>query len=205
MRGDSPIERTGGYGRRMSQFHFEPESYLALMHAEVPLYDELQDATAEATRAVEARTILELGTGTGETARRVLALHPGARYVGVDESAEMLAAARLPDAELHMQRIEEPLPDGPFDLAVSCLAVHHLDAAAKQDLFRRVADVTDTFVLADVIVPDDPADAVTPLTPEFDRPDRLDDLRRWLVDAGFDAQPTWVRGDLAVLRCRRLR
>ena len=187
----------------MAQFHFTPERYLELMHEEVPRYDELQDETARATAGTDAQTILELGTGTGETARRVLALHPGARLVGIDESAEMLAAADLPAADLRTGRIEDELPDGPFDLVVSCLAVHHLDGPGKQDLFRRVARVSDTFVLADVIVPDDPADATTPLTPEFDLPDRLDDLLRWLGDAGFDAETTWLRGDLAVLRARR--
>jgi tRNA (cmo5U34)-methyltransferase len=187
----------------MSQFHFTPDRYLALMHEEVPKYEELQDETARATAGVEAATMLELGTGTGETARRVLALHPGARLVGVDESAAMLAAADLPGADLRVARIEEPLPDGPFDLVFSCLAVHHLDGAGKQDLFRRIAAVGDMFVLADVIVPEDPADAVTPLTPDFDLPDRLDDQLHWLEAAGFDAEATWVRGDLAVIRARR--
>jgi len=186
----------------MGQFHFSPEDYLELMHAEVPRYEELQDETATAAARTEARTILDLGTGTGETARRVLARHPGAHLTGIDESERMLAAADLPGADLRVQRLEDELPAGPFDLVVSCLAVHHLDGAGKQDLFRRIARVTDAFVLADVIVPEDPADAVTPLTPEFDLPDRLDDLQRWLEDAGFDVEPTWVRGDLAVLRGR---
>jgi tRNA (cmo5U34)-methyltransferase len=187
----------------MSQFHFDPDRYLELMHEEVPRYEELQDETARATAGVEAAAILELGTGTGETARRVLALHPGARLVGIDESAEMLAATDLPGADLRVGRIEEPLPDEPFDLVVSCLAVHHLDAAGKQDLFRRVGEAAGVFVLGDVIVPEDPADAVTPLTPEFDLPDPLEDQLRWLDEAGFDAEATWVRGDLAVLRARR--
>ena len=56
---------------------------------------------------------------------------------------------------------------------------------------------------ADVIVPEDPADAVTPLTADFDLPNRLDDMLSWLDDAGFDAEPTWVRRDLAVVRARR--
>ena len=63
----------------MGQFHWDPESYLSLMAQEVPDYGVLQDETAAATRGMDARTILELGTGTGETARRVLAEHRGAR------------------------------------------------------------------------------------------------------------------------------
>jgi len=190
-----------------AQFHFTPERYLQLMHEEVPRYEELQEETARATEGVEAGAILELGVGTGETSRRVLARHPGAMLVGIDASAEMLAEAALPGADLRIARLEDPLPDGPFDLVVSCLAIHHLDGAGKRDLFTRIAAVLaddGTFVLADVIVPEDPADAVTPCTPQFDLPDRLDDQLEWLAEAGFDAEPTWLRGDLAVVRATRL-
>ncbi|HTO25949.1 MAG TPA: class I SAM-dependent methyltransferase [Gaiellaceae bacterium] len=190
----------------MGQFHFTPERYLELMHAEVPRYEELQDEVAAATAGAPAASILELGVGTGETSRRVLAVHPGARLVGIDASAEMLAEARLPGAELTVARLEDPLPRGPFDLVVSCLAVHHLDGAGKRDLFRRIAEALadgGRLVLGDVIVPADPADAVTPCTPDFDLPDRLDDQLAWLADAGFDARATWVRGDLAVIRATR--
>jgi tRNA (cmo5U34)-methyltransferase len=190
------------------QFHFTPEHYLELMHDEVPRYEELQEETARATEVTRAGTILELGVGTGETSRRVLARHPGASLVGIDESAAMLGEASLPGADLRVSRLEDPLPDGPFDLVVSCLAIHHLDGAGKRDLFGRIATTLadgGVFVLADVIVPEDPADAVTPCTPGFDLPDRLDDQLSWLAEAGFDAEPTWVRGDLAVVRATPLR
>jgi tRNA (cmo5U34)-methyltransferase len=191
----------------VGQFHFNPERYLQLMHDELPLYEELQEQAAAATAGVDARTILELGTGTGVTARRVLALHPNAALIGIDESAAMLAAADVPGADLRVRRLEDPLPDGRFDLVVSALAVHHLDGVGKRDLFERVAAALAPhrrFVLADVIVPERPEDATTPPTPDFDLPDRLDDQLAWLDEAGFDAQPTWVRGDLAVI-CADLR
>lgn len=190
----------------MSQFHFRPDRYLELMHEELPRYEELQDETARATAGVETRTILELGVGTGETSRRLLALHASARLVGIDASAEMLAAADLPGADLRVARLEEPLPDGPFDLVVSALAVHHLDRDGKRDLFARIAEVLPrggVFVLADVVVPERPEDAVAPLSPDYDLPDRLDDQLAWLREAGFDAQATWVHGDLAVVRAVR--
>jgi SAM-dependent methyltransferase len=120
----------------VAQFHFDPAHYLELMHDEVPRYVELQEETARATDGVTARTILELGVGTGETARRVLARHPGATLVGIDASAEMLAAASLPGADLRVGRLEDPLPEGPFDLVVSCLAVHHLDGGGKRGPLR---------------------------------------------------------------------
>jgi tRNA (cmo5U34)-methyltransferase len=187
----------------MGQFHFHPEEYIALMESELPDYYRLQDETAAATGAGASR-LLELGTGTGETALRVLARHPGASLVGVDVSEDMLAVARerLPGADLRVARLEDPLPDGPFDLAFSALAIHHLDGPGKAELFRRVAAVLGNggrFVFGDVVVPEDPADAVTPLSPGYDLPSRVEDQLGWLRDAGFEPSCVWSVGDLAVI------
>jgi tRNA (cmo5U34)-methyltransferase len=185
----------------MGQFHFHPDDYLELMHSELPAYERLQDEAAAAT-GMGARRLLELGTGTGETARRVLARHPGASLVGIDASADMLAVASVPGADLRVARLQDPLPEGPFDLVFSALAVHHLDGPAKADLFARVAAVLEPggrFVLADVVVPDDPADATTPLSPDFDLPSRVDEQLEWLRDAGLDPSVVWAQGDLAVV------
>jgi tRNA (cmo5U34)-methyltransferase len=187
----------------MGQFHFHPDDYLELILSEVPAYERLQDTAAAATGSNAAR-LLELGTGSGETARRVLARHPGATLVGIDSSADMLAAARevLPGADLREARLEDPLPDGPFDVVFSALAVHHLDGPGKADLFERVAAVLEPggrFVLADVVVPDDPADAITPLNPGFDVPSRVDEQVGWLRDAGLDPSVIRAERDLVVL------
>jgi len=175
-----------------------------MIRSDVARYDELQDETARACEGVGAATILELGTGTGETAKRVLARHGAARFIGIDKSEAMLAIARdvLPEAELLVQSLEDTLPVGPFELVFSALAVHHLDAPGKRDLFARVATAlvpAGRFVLADVIVPTDPVGAKIPLSPGFDRPDRLDDQLTWLDDAGFEARMTWSADDLAVI------
>jgi tRNA (cmo5U34)-methyltransferase len=193
----------------MGQFHWDPSAYLELMHDEVPDYERLQDELAAATTDREARTILELGTGTGETARRVLAHHPHATLTGIDESEEMLAVARtaLPRADLQRRRLEDPLPPGPYDLVVSALAVHHLDGPGKADLFARIAATLQPhgrFVLADVVIPDDPGDAVTPLSPDYDRPSTIDDQLAWLAHAGFRATVVWRERDLAVLAADRV-
>lgn len=191
----------------MTQWHWDPETYLANMLAEVPAYQELQEQAAAATDG-EARAILELGVGTGETARRVLARHPDAKLVAVDSSPEMLERARevLPHADLRRARLEDPLPEGPFDLVVSALAVHHLDGPGKQDLFKRIAAVLapgGRFVLADVVVPEHEQDVVTPIDWEYDLPDRVDDQLDWLREAGLDAETVWTEKDLAVLRATK--
>ena len=149
---------------------------------------------------------MELGTGTGETARRLLDRHPEASLVGVDESEGMLAAARamLPGdrVDLHMGRIQEALPPGQFDLVASALCVHHLDGPEKSELFARVRGVLSEggrFVLADLVLPTDPAAARTPFTPGFDKPSTVADQVRWLSEAGFAVAVAWEEGDLAVI------
>jgi tRNA (cmo5U34)-methyltransferase len=192
----------------VTQWHWDPETYLQNMLAEVPSYPNLQEETARAAAAVPARAILELGIGTGETAKRVLAAHPDAQLTAVDSSPEMLARARkvVPGAELRPARLEDPLPDGPFDLVVSALAVHHLDGPGKQDLFGRIAQVLapgGAFVLADVVVPETEADVVTPIDGVYDTPDRVDDQLQWLRDAGLEAETVWSYKDLAVIRATK--
>jgi len=54
-------------------------------------------------------------------------------------------------------------------------------------------------VLGDVVVPDDPADLVTPIDGAYDQPNTIDDQVRWLAAAGLDAKVVWTRQDLAVI------
>jgi tRNA (cmo5U34)-methyltransferase len=186
---------------------WNPETYLAELAAELPGYPELQEAVAAATEGMRLETVLELGTGTGETALRVLARHPGARWTGIDSSEAMLGRARerLPAADLRVGRLEEALPPGPFDLAVSALAVHHLDGDGKRDLFRRIAQVTGRLVLGDVVVPVRPEDAAVEIDGVYDVPSSVPEQLTWLAEAGFDATARYVRPDLAVFVARRRR
>jgi tRNA (cmo5U34)-methyltransferase len=186
------------------QFHFDPDSYLAMVRAEVPDYEQLQEVVAEAAGEIAAETILELGTGTGETLRHVARRHPTAHLIGIDESDRMLAVARnvVPAANLRVARLQDELPEGPFDLVISALAVHHLDPEEKAALFRRVAARLapgGRFVLADVIVPDDPIDAITPLDAGYDLPSRADEQLQWMRDAQLTATLRWRHRDLAVM------
>jgi tRNA (cmo5U34)-methyltransferase len=137
---------------------WDPRTYPAFTAAIGPIYEELQDAVVDATRDRDVASILDLGTGTGVTARRLLSAHEGARVVGIDANQAMLdAAARaLPPEKttLVRGRLEDPLPPGPFDLVVSVLAVHHLNSPGKADLFARINDVlspTGRFVLGDSV------------------------------------------------------
>jgi tRNA threonylcarbamoyl adenosine modification protein (Sua5/YciO/YrdC/YwlC family) len=187
------------------EFHFDPSTYAEMIHEDIPVYDELQQTLVRASGS-GAVHVLELGTGTGETTRRLLEHHPDADLVGIDENESMLAQAqrRLPAerVSLRVARIQSPLPDGSFDLVVSALCVHHLRGDEKRDLFARIRGVLSPggrFVLADVIVPGDPADAEISLTPGWDHPSPLADQLRWLDEVGFDARVVWEHRDVAVI------
>ena len=190
----------------MSDFEWDPETYLALMAEEIPDYPRLQTEVAAAAATGAPTSILDLGIGSGLTAQRVLEALPEAKLLGVDASSEMLAAAEAnldPDrTQLQSGRLEEPLPDGPFDLVMSMLAVHHLDGPGKADLFARIASVLETggrFVLGDLVVPADPANVVTPIDWIDDTPSSLDEQLTWLAEAGLTTHVHWQHRDLAVV------
>jgi tRNA threonylcarbamoyl adenosine modification protein (Sua5/YciO/YrdC/YwlC family) len=198
--GEEELQRALG-----GQFHFDPDTYEEEIRADVPAYEELQRELVAAS-GEGARRILELGTGTGATAALLLERHRDATLIGLDVSEPMLrlARARLPSdrVELRVGRIEDELPGGPFDLVASALCVHHLDAAEKAELFHRIRGLLapgGRFALADVVVPEDPIAAHTPLTPGFDKPSRLDEQVEWLREARFEPQVVWEKGDLAVI------
>ena len=189
----------------MAQFDWDPSSYLELIREEVPDYDRLQEHVALAA-LTDAERVLDLGAGTGESARRVLKRSPRAQLVALDASGEMLTRARAvvsgDRVQLIVRRLEDPLPEGPFDLVISVLAVHHLDPAGKADLFRRIASVLapgGRFVLGDLVVPADPADVVTPIDGVYDKPSSASEQVRWLAEAGMRARLAWMHKDLAVI------
>jgi tRNA (cmo5U34)-methyltransferase len=120
----------------------------------------------------------------------------------------MVSVARksLPSdrVKLLVGRLEDPLPEGCFDLVVSALAVHHLEGTGKADLFRRIAsrlDPTGRFVLADVVEPADrdPSYVVTAIDPEVDHPSKLDEQLAWLEASGLFPEVTWTHRDLVVI------
>ena len=194
----------------MAQFHFDPATYLGMIRTEVPEYDTLQAEIERAVREWPGRAaprVLDLGAGTGSTSRAVLDARADAHLVLVDENPGMLDVARdlLPAANVEavvITDLADALTPGPFDLIVSALAIHHLDGAAKRALFTEVHDRLQPhgrFAMADVVVPDDPAEIVAPLTPGYDKPDRAADLLDWLRAAGFRVECVWSAApDLAV-------
>jgi trans-aconitate methyltransferase len=174
-----------------AQFHSDPETYLDAIRAELPRYDELQKATIDAIPFAPDR-VLELGVGTGETTRRLLDRFPDARVTGLDAQPEMVFKARELGIEVRLARMEDPLPDGPWDLVLSVLSVHHLDDRQKRDLFRRVREQARAMVVGDVVIADP---QVAPLEEGVDMPSTAEEMAEWC-----SGEITWRGDDLAVIR-----
>jgi trans-aconitate methyltransferase len=176
------------------QFHFTPETYAEMIRADVPRYDELQRRTLEAI-PFEPERILELGFGTAETTQRLLDRFPATRISGLDSSPEMVfKARRLGWDEMRLGRMEDPLPDGPWDLVIGVLSVHHLDSAGKRDLFRRVREESRSLVIGDVVAVE-PGRRVASLTEGFDFPSTAAEQAAWC-----GGEVVWEADDLAVVR-----
>jgi tRNA (cmo5U34)-methyltransferase len=117
----------------------------------IPLLDVQEDVIRRLLRAQQRpiARFLDLGAGDGATTELVLSELPGAQAVLVDFSEPMLARAgtRLDRFAGRWQLVRGDLMDadwvreaalGPYDAAVSSLAIHHLPAARKQALFAEL-------------------------------------------------------------------
>src|SRR5262245_34260050 len=130
-------------GRRMSvasHLGIRLNEYDARIRTFIPDYDAMLEVAASLVPR-HARTIVDLGIGTGALSARCLRAAPRARVVGidVDEAIAALAARRL--------RGRLTLVAGSFlratlpacDAAVASFALHHVRTrAAKAALYRRV-------------------------------------------------------------------
>jgi len=161
----------------MGQFDWTPEVYLERIRAEIPGYDELQDQAVAAIPFPPER-VLELGMGTGETTRRLIEAHPDSWVVGLDASPDMVFRARKSYDDVQLARMEDPLPDGPWDLVISVLSVNQLNDDQKQNLCRQVKGQSRSLVIGDVF-----------------KSQQLSDLVDW-----SGGEITWQSGDLAVVR-----
>jgi tRNA (cmo5U34)-methyltransferase len=161
----------------MGHFDWTPDEYLERIRTKLPRYDELQEQAVAAIPFAPKR-VLELGMGTGETTRRLIEAHPEAWVVGLDSSPDMVFRARQTYDDVQLARMEDPLPDGPWDLVISVLSVNDLTDDQKQRLVRRVKDHSRSLVIGD----------------QFEE-DQLQDLVSW-----SEAEITWQADDLAVIR-----
>src|SRR5690242_15471111 len=175
----------------MGRFDWKPDTYSELIRSEIPRYDELQEQAIAAIPFPPER-VLELGMGTGETTRRLIEAYPDSWVIGLDSSPDMVFRAREAYDDVQLARIEDPLPDGPWDLVIGVLSIHHLTADLKKNLFRQVKDQARAFVIGDVVKADV---EIAPIDPDYDFPETAEDLAEWC-----GGEVTWEADDLAVVR-----
>ena len=192
----------------------------------IPAYEEMLGAAADAVDT-RARTIVELGVGTGALAARCLKRVPKASVVGIDADSGILALAgrRLGRrAKLLIGNfVRTSLP--PADAVVASFALHHVRTRdAKARLYQRVRAALrpgGLFISADCHPASDRARAAsqrdawkTHLCASYDAVEAEALLRAWgredvyvpldeelalLKRAGFGVDVAWRRGAFAVI------
>ena len=142
-----------------SQLHLQDDE-TALFRKSWTLYDAISERNYMFHREIYAHVadllrqrhqtgpyhLLDLGCGNARFLAPCLHCAPPASYDGVDLSTSALDEARtylngIPNTALHhkdmLQAVEDT--DSAFDIIFTGFAVHHLDAAAKQQLFHACA------------------------------------------------------------------
>lgn len=96
-------------------------------------YDEALEQTASWIFPVPGEKGLDIGTGTGNLAGKLL--ERGATMTAIDQSREMLRTCRTKHPEMHVKLgnfLALPFADQSFDFVVSSFAFHHLSPDQQQ-------------------------------------------------------------------------
>src|SRR5215207_3008411 len=99
---------------------------------------------------------------TGETTRHLLEAHSDAWVIGLDSDPNMVYRLREEYDDVQLARMEDPLPDGPWDLVIAVLSVHYLPDAAKENLFRRAREHSKAIVIGDIVKVDEQESKLDP-------------------------------------------
>jgi trans-aconitate methyltransferase len=113
--------------------------YDARIRTFIPDYEEMLDVAASAVPR-QAKTIVDLGTGTGALSQRCLDRVPRARVVGIDADPDVLAVAaqRLGKRATFVAGSFARTPIPSANAIVASLSLHHIPTrAAKLRLYRR--------------------------------------------------------------------
>lgn len=102
----------------------------------IPHYSELLDAAAEAVDVVArlAPAVVDLGTGSGMLAHRILKVRPKARLIGIDADRTMLEAAtkrlrgRIQTIEENFEQIRIPR----CDVVSASFSLHHIPTGRRK-------------------------------------------------------------------------
>ena len=207
----------------------KPGQYDKLIATLIPHYIDLIDAAADAVDIL-ARTspaVVDLGTGSGALAQRILRVRPKARLIGIDSDAAMLAAAtRRLRGNIHViQEDFEQIHIPRCDVVSASFALHHIPTGRrKAAVYKRCFQSlrpggmfvsADCFLASSAIVKKRNRESwLNHLQRTYTRKKAENFLKTWakedvyftldreielLKDAGFAVEVTWRKDSFAVV------
>ncbi len=119
------------------------DGYDRHMLTEIEGAEEFYPYTAALLPRERGANVLDLGCGTGLELEYYFALNSEASVVGIDLSADMLAALKRKFSDRKIKLIcgsyfDVPFEEGSFDAAVSVESLHHFTAAQKLKLYKKL-------------------------------------------------------------------
>lgn len=110
----------------------------------IPCFNDFYTACMPLVKSLtHAKTVLDIGAGTGLFSQFIYSEKPDLKYTLLDVSGKMLDVAKERfEGRSNFEYIEldfgkEPLP-GKYDLIISGLAIHHLEDADKAKLYKNI-------------------------------------------------------------------
>jgi tRNA (cmo5U34)-methyltransferase len=221
-----------------SAFSAQSGEYDAQVAMIIPRYEEMLDVLVSCFSPLKGKRIraIDLGCGTGAVSRRLLDSFPGMELTCLDMAEGMLDMARQrlagrDDVRFVLADLYEFEFDGPYDVVISSLALHHIVTDEdKKALYRRIYDALlpgGSFYNADIVLGSDEQtqalymgrwrafmnqnfsgdevdNALIPRYYREDSPARLLDHMCWLDEVGFrDVDVVWKNNNFAVYGGRR--
>lgn len=126
------------------QFDAVSKKYDSQRQYLIPCYEDFYTACYPLIKLLpEAKTVLDIGAGTGLFSYFIYQIRPELHYTLVDLSPEMLSVAKQRFADLsnfdyRQLDFSEASLRGRYDIVISSLAIHHLEDEAKQQLYQSV-------------------------------------------------------------------
>lgn len=127
-------------------FNKSVEYYDSWVQNALPRYQEIFGIAVQSIpfRPSQKLNVLDLGAGTGLFSWHVLQVFKESTYTLVDLAEKMLELSKIRFADSERQfsymvaDYTDRLPDSTYDLIISSLSIHHLDAGQKKELFGRI-------------------------------------------------------------------
>ena len=127
------------------QFNLIAAEYDSGRRKFIPCFDEYYEKTTDFVASIlkNPRRIADLGAGTGLLTMYYYRHFQTAEYILVDAAEEMLSVARkrfsgLGNIVYQVWDYSRKLPEGPLDLVISALSIHHMETEQKMKVFRDI-------------------------------------------------------------------